>query len=123
EQAGVLQQAYEKRLEQLSNERNKRSLEAQTSLERFYIALDQVSLQQSELLELEEQRRELGKGLSIMQQKLQDAIKSRDVAIARANNLQNKFKTVSNEINSEFGKSNDNKDTLVFLSDALKKDF
>ena len=32
EQAGVLQQAYEKRLEQLSNERNKRSLEAQTSL-------------------------------------------------------------------------------------------
>ena len=121
EQAGVLQQAYEKRLEQLSNERNKRSLEAQTSLERFYIALDQVSLQQSELLELEEQRRELGKGLSIMQQKLQDAIKSRDVAIARANNLQNKFKTVSNEINSEFGKSNDNKDTLVFLSDALKK--
>ena len=57
EQAGVLQQAYEKRLEQLSNERNKRSVEAQTSLERFYIALDQVSLQQSELLELEEQRR------------------------------------------------------------------
>ena len=56
-----------------------------------------------------------------MQQKLQDAIKSRDVAIAKANNLQNKFKTVSNEINSEFGKSNDNKDTLVFLSDALKK--
>lgn len=121
EQAGVLQQAYESRLEQLSNERNKRSLEAQTSLERFYIALDQVSLQQSELLELEEQRRELGKGLNIMQQKLQDAIKSRDVAIARANNLQNKFKVVSNEINSEFGKSNDNKDTLVFLSDALKK--
>ena len=59
EQAGVLQQAYESRLEQLSNERNKRSLEAQTSLERFYIALEQVSIQQSELLELEEQRREL----------------------------------------------------------------
>ena len=121
EQAGVLQQAYESRLEQLSNERNKRSLEAQTSLERFYIALDQVSIQQSELLELEEQRRELGKGLNIMQRKLQDAIKARDNAIERANNLQNKFRTVSNEINSEFGKSIDNKDTLAFLSDALKK--
>ncbi|MDB4085114.1 DUF5930 domain-containing protein [Amylibacter sp.] len=119
EQAGVLQQAYESRLEQLSNERNKRSLEAQTSLERFYIALEQVSIQQSELLELEEQRRELGKGLNIMQRKLQDAIKSRDNAIEIANNLQNKFRTVSNEINSEFGKSTDNKDTLAFLSNAL----
>ena len=36
-------------------------------------------------------------------------------------NLQNKFRTVSNEINSEFGKSIDNKDTLAFLSDALEK--
>jgi len=56
-----------------------------------------------------------------MQRKLQDAIKARDNAIERANNLQNKFRTVSNEINSEFGKSIDNKDTLAFLSDALKK--
>ena len=119
EQAGVLQQAYESRLEQLSNERNKRSLEAQTSLERFYIALEQVSIQQSELLELEEQRRELGKGLNIMQRKLQDAIKSRDNAIEIANNLQNKFRTVSNEINSEFGKSTDNKDTHLRFYQTL----
>ena len=52
EQAIVLQEAYEQRLTQLASERDQRSLEAQTSLDRFYIALRQVSAQQSELLEL-----------------------------------------------------------------------
>ena len=119
EQAIVLQQAYETRLEQLSSERDKRSLEAQTSLERFYIALRQVSAQQSDLLELEEQRRELGKGLNIMQRKLQDAVKSRDKAEERADSLLNEFNTVTNQIDSEFGSKTDHQATLTFLTNAL----
>ena len=121
EQAIVLQQAYETRLGQLSSERDKRSLEAQTSLERFYIALRQVSAQQSDLLELEEQRRELGKGLSIMQRKLQDAVKSRDKAEERADSLLNEFNTVTSQIDSEFGSRADHQATLTFLTNALIK--
>ena len=121
DQATVLQQAYETRLEQLSSERDKRSLEAQTSLERFYIALRQVSAQQSDLLELEEQRRELGKGLNIMQRKLQKAVKSRDISEERTNNLLKKFNTVTNQIDLEFGSKADYQSTLTFLTNALIK--
>ena len=74
----MLQRAYEARLNELSQERDQRALETQTAQDRFYIALEQISLQQSELLQAEEERRELATGLDIMQKKLQAAIKERD---------------------------------------------
>lgn len=121
EQATALQEAYETRLSQLASERDQRSLEAQTSLDRFYVALRQVSAQQSELLELEEQRRELGKGLNIMQRKLQAAVKARDKAEKRADALLNDLQSVSGNLNSEMGSASDNLATLTFLSEALDK--
>ena len=121
EQATVLQDAYEQRLTQLASERDQRSLEAQTSLDRFYIALRQVSAQQSDLLELEEERRELGKGLKIMQRKLQDAVKSRDLAEKRADALLTDLQSVTGNLNSELGSSNDTQATLSFLTTALDK--
>ena len=83
-QAEVLQRAYEARLNVLSGERDQRALETQTAQDRFYIALEQISLQQSELLQAEEERRELATGLKIMQKKLQVASKS---ATKRKSNL------------------------------------
>ena len=121
EQATVLQDAYELRLAQLASERDQRSLEAQTSLDRFYIALRQVSAQQSDLLELEEERRELGKGLKIMQRKLQDAVKARDLAEKRADALLTDLQSVTGNLNSELGSSNDTQATLSFLTTALDK--
>jgi len=121
EQATVLQEAYEERLAQLASERDQRSLEAQTSLDRFYIALQQVSAQQSELLELEEERRELGKGLNIMQRKLQSAVKARDGAEKRADALLADLQSVTGNLNSELGSANDTEETLTFLSSALNK--
>ncbi|GLQ34346.1 peptidase M23 [Amylibacter marinus] len=120
EQAEVLQSAYESRLAQLASERDQRSLEAQTSLERFYIALDQVSLQQSEMLKLEEERRELGRGLKIMQRKLQDAIKSRDEAQERSDALLADLQSVTGNLNSQLGSANDTEETLAFVTNALE---
>jgi murein DD-endopeptidase MepM/ murein hydrolase activator NlpD len=119
EQATVLQQAYEERLDKLAKERDQRSHEAKTSLDRFYIALRQVSAQQSELLELEEERRELGKGLKIMQRKLQTAVKARDTAENRSDALREDLQSVSGNLNSELGSANDTQATLSFMTAAL----
>lgn len=121
DQAVVLQEAYEQRLAQLSNERDQRSLEAQTALDRFYVALTQVSAQQSELLKLEEERRELGTGLKIMQRKLQTAVKSRDQAEDRADALRADLQSATGNLNSNLGSSNDTETTLSFLTTAFDK--
>lgn len=83
----VLQNAYEERILELSNERDLRAQEAARAQERFYVALEQISIQQSELLEAEEQQRELSRGIKIMQQKLQQAIKDRDIVQTHADKL------------------------------------
>lgn len=119
EQAAVIEEAYEERLELLAKERDQRSLEAKTSLDRFYIALRQVSSQQSEMLELEEERRELGKGLKIMQQKLQKAVKARDMAQKHADALREDLQSVSGNRNSELGSAGDTQATLSFMTAAL----
>ena len=121
EQASVLQEAYEERLSQLAGERDQRSLEAQTSLDRFYIALRQVSAQPSDLLQLEEERRELGKGVNIMHRTVQDAVKLRDKAQKRADALLTDLQSVTGNLKSELGSSNDTLAMLTFLTSTLDK--
>lgn len=74
------QAAFEERLDQLSSERDARAAEAVAAQSRFSVALDQVSQMQSQLLESEEQRRELQNGLTTVQTTLRDAISDRDDA-------------------------------------------
>ena len=118
-QAEVLQRAYEARLVELSGERDQRALEAQTAQDRFYIALEQISLQQSELLQAEEERRELATGLKIMQKKLQVAVKERDEAQKQSDSILGEMQAVTGSLNTKLGGAKDTEETLTHLATAL----
>lgn len=120
-QTKVLQRFYEARLNELSDERDTRAIEAQKAQQRFYVALDQISLQQSELLQAEEERRELATGLKIMQRKLQTAIKERDVAEKQSDTMLAELQAVTGSLNTKLGTASDTEDTLNLLSTALNE--
>ncbi|MEM9210410.1 MAG: DUF5930 domain-containing protein [Pseudomonadota bacterium] len=119
-QADVLQAAYEKRLEELTAERDTRALEAQRAQERFYVSLEQVSLQQEELLSIEEERRELATGLKIMQRKLQGAIADRDEAVALAEDLRSELQEATGTLSSRQDAVKAVEDTLAFVTRELE---
>lgn len=120
-QAEVLQRAYEARLNELSHERDQRALETQTAQDRFYVALEQISLQQSELLQAEEERRELATGLKIMQKKLQSAIKERDEAQKQSDTILAEMQAVTGSMSTKLGGAKDNEKTLEHITRALKQ--
>lgn len=74
------QMIYEQRLNALSVERDARAEEAVAAQERFSSALAQISAMQTELLALEDQRRELETGMEVVQATLRDTMKEREVA-------------------------------------------
>ncbi|PLS20720.1 DUF5930 domain-containing protein [Neptunicoccus cionae] len=119
-QAQVMQRAYEARLNELSKERDTRALEAQTAQDRFYIALEQISQQQSELLQAEEERRELATGLKIMQKKLQVAIKERDEAQKQSDSVMAEMQAVTGSLSTKLGSANDTEETLTTMARALE---
>ncbi len=77
------QLVYEQRLNALSSERDSRALEAAAAHDRFNAALTQISIMQSELLAVEEQRRELEQGLETVQATLRNTMRAREEALAR----------------------------------------
>jgi len=112
-------QAYELRINTLSAERDRRALEAQAAQEQFYVALDQISEQQTDLLEAEEQRRELATGLHIMQTKLQDAIKSRDVAVRNSDSLLAELQDATGNKSLHLDATEELNKTLALISQEL----
>lgn len=112
-------EAYEQRLNRISSERDRRALEAQAAQEQFYIALEQISQQQNELLEAEEQRRELARGLQIMQAKLQDALKAHNLAELKINKLETTLKNANSDIPQHVSNSAELTQTLALLSEEL----
>ncbi len=74
------QMIYEQRLNALSVERDARAEEAVAAQQRFSSALAQISTMQSELLALEDQRRELETGLEVVQATLRNTMKQRETA-------------------------------------------
>ncbi|SEW15963.1 Murein DD-endopeptidase MepM and murein hydrolase activator NlpD, contain LysM domain [Cognatiyoonia koreensis] len=74
------QMIYEQRLNALSAERDARAAEAVAAQERFSSALAQISIMQSELLNTEDQRRELETGLDVVQETLRDVMHEREAA-------------------------------------------
>ena len=119
DQSDALQAAYENRLEELTAERDQRSFEAQRAQERFYVSLEQISIQQAELLAVEEERRELATGLKIMQRKLQGAIEERDAAIALADELRNDLQEATGTLSSRQDVVSAIEGTLSFVSRKL----
>ncbi|MDJ0629056.1 MAG: DUF5930 domain-containing protein [Rhodobacter sp.] len=71
---------YENRLNSLSQERDHRAAEARAAQERFNAALTQISEMQSELLSSEDRRKELEKGIDVIQATLRRTMNERDTA-------------------------------------------
>jgi len=71
---------YEKRLNEISAERDMRALDAEHAHDRFNLALDQISQMQLALLASEDRRKEMEKGIEVIQQTLRRTIKERDAA-------------------------------------------
>ena len=79
DQARRDQAIYEERLNALASERDKRSQEALAAQQRFNTALEQVSSIQSALLTSEDHRRELERGINVMQATLRRYMNQREI--------------------------------------------
>ncbi|WP_171054550.1 M23 family metallopeptidase [Roseovarius arcticus] len=93
EQAKRDQRTYERRLNDLSGERDKRAIEAREAQERFNSALDQISVMQSELLASETRRREMETGIGVIQSTLRRTMKEREQARGSADALTAQLET------------------------------
>jgi murein DD-endopeptidase MepM/ murein hydrolase activator NlpD len=80
----VLQEAYQARLAALTEERDQRAAEARSAQTRFRAAMEQISRQQTTLLQAVEERRELETQLGLIRDRLARAVEQRD-AVAAAN--------------------------------------
>jgi murein DD-endopeptidase MepM/ murein hydrolase activator NlpD len=87
EQAQRERAIYEARLNALSLERDDRATEAAAAQDRFFVALEQISDMQSELLASEDRRTELETGIEVIQKTLRRTIKERDGARAEHDTL------------------------------------
>ena len=79
DQARRDQAIYEERLNALASERDNRSQEALAAQQRFNTALEQVSSMQSALLNSEDHRRELERGIHVMQATLRRSMNQREI--------------------------------------------
>lgn len=80
EQAAREQRMYEERLNTIAAQRDEAAEEALQAQSRFAAALERVSDMQTRLLENEERRRELDKGIEVIQATLRRTLKERDAA-------------------------------------------
>lgn len=111
---------FERRLTQLSADRDLRLREATEAQERFSGALEQVSEMQEMLLASEDRRRELETGIDVVQDTLRRTIKERDEARAEIARLTLALDQDGNGAATEMGRMQDTAATLDFLTDALE---
>ena len=117
EQAKREQQIYQERLNVLSSARDSRAEEAVAAQERFNTALTQISRMQSQLLASEERRKELERGLEVVQSTLRRSMQEREQARDQVVEL-----TAAIEGNGSApaaGVNQDVQNTLAYLTSAL----
>ncbi|MFN3145899.1 MAG: DUF5930 domain-containing protein [Paracoccaceae bacterium] len=119
EQAARERELYEERLNVMSIERDQRAEEARASHERFAVALKQVSEMQSALLASEDRRRELEKGIEVIQATLRRTMKERDTAREEAAALAFVVAEADRSDGAPGSGTNDIEITVDFLAAAL----
>ncbi len=111
---------FERRLTQLSADRDLRLQEATAAQDRFSGALEQVSEMQEMLLGSEDRRRELETGIEVVQDTLRRTIKERDEARAEIARLTLALDQHDEAGATEIGRMHDTAATLDFLTAALE---
>ncbi len=120
EQVKREQIAYETRLNALSDERDLRAQEADMAHQRFSVALAQISEMQTKLLESEDSRAELEKGIDVIQSTLRRTISERDAARAKAQELEVALNGAEENGATAAGRIEDAIGTLDFITSALE---
>lgn len=121
EQAQRERAIYEARLNALSKERDDRASEAAAAQERFFVALDQVSNMQSELLASEDRRTELKTGIEVIQKTLRRTIKERDGARQDYAALTAQLEEDGAASNTTLARNENGDGSVAFLTAALEK--
>jgi murein DD-endopeptidase MepM/ murein hydrolase activator NlpD len=118
-QSQVMRDAYEARIAALSEERDNRTREAAAVQDRFHLALAEISRNQTELMRMQENRRELMAALATMRQKFGRAIDGRDLARSEADALSTELRQLASRFENQSGTETDLSDTLNTISTAL----
>ncbi len=113
-------EAYRARLEALTEERDQRAAETQSAQARFQTAMQQISRQQSALLQEVEQRRELSSALDMMRERLAQTVSQRDAVSESNDRLLARMNEVSDAIESG-GSGEDLTATLKIVTSALSE--
>ncbi|MEO0356971.1 MAG: M23 family metallopeptidase [Pseudomonadota bacterium] len=119
DQAKRDQQIYEERLNALAEERDARAEEAIAAQERFNTALEQVSLMQSQLLGSEDRRKELERGIEVVQATLRRTIAEREDANTRYQELSTTLAAEGGAL-PEANQAREVSQTLAYLTEALQ---
>ena len=94
----VIKEAYQTRLEELADERDQRAARGALGAGRFQVAMEQISRQQTAILQSVEERRELSTALDLMRQRLEDAVGQRDAVAAANDRLLAQMEAVSDSL-------------------------
>jgi murein DD-endopeptidase MepM/ murein hydrolase activator NlpD len=119
EQATRQQEVYETRLNLLAAARDDRAEEARLAHERFSKALAEVSQMQTLLLASENSRRELEKGIEVIQTTLRRTIEERDQARGESTLLMAKLDEATAPIADDLARLREIEETVDLLADAL----
>lgn len=119
DQAMREQALYENRLNAVSTERDSRATEAVKAQNRFNTALDEISEMQVALLDSEDRRREMEKGIEVIQFTLRRTIRERDTARGAHETLTAEMLQEGGSIGNPSSRSGDVDSTLDFLTAAL----
>jgi murein DD-endopeptidase MepM/ murein hydrolase activator NlpD len=120
-QVRVLQDAYEARMQELATERDQSLAEAEASQGRFRRAMEQIGKQQSAILEVVEERRELASTLELMRGRLQTEAAAREGIVAANDELATRVGEVSATLDANRGNVDDLASTLDTISTALSE--
>ncbi|MEJ6394758.1 DUF5930 domain-containing protein [Gymnodinialimonas sp. 2305UL16-5] len=114
------QQMYQERLNDLALERDARAAAAAAAQDRFALAMDQISVMQTRLLDSEERRRELETAVDVIQTTLRRTIDERDDARLTVVTLRNELEADTGTVQTAAARERELEQTLAFLTQALE---
>ncbi|MGB0960032.1 MAG: DUF5930 domain-containing protein [Halocynthiibacter sp.] len=121
EAADLQKTTYEIRLSALASERDARARESEFALNRFTVAMDEISKMQSELLASENRRKELERGIDVIQGTLRRTLQERDTARAKYSDATDGLSPDEKNTQSRLANVSDMEETLEIVTKALSQ--
>jgi len=118
-QTKVMRDAYETRVSTLREQRDRKAHEASNAQTRFAMAMDQMSRQQNALFDAKEDVRELDTEISLMREKLAQAVAERTESEDANALLLSDLQSVTGALDGRDAIKNDLSDTLETIAAAL----